>query len=786
MERITSIRSNKQWFEGENRVFAYRCSTCEVERVELNFGTDGVEEILFNFLVHGDPDTWNQAPYKFDKTRFLEHTESHIKETFSALSVENLESLKAYPTLFAIENEGKPSRIGYIENLKIRSDHILIEYKFDPIFPPIDIGILKKLEKHLNITKFEMHRTHWAIKEINLFEILVEAGVLTSEQIDASRALREKKSLREKMSSSNLVAVQNNGPVGREGSKVVTTFDEYVLGKQLGQGGAGTVFYAKAADGESVAIKLLKKGLSSEKIKRFKNEIAFCQGNWHAGIIRVLDHGFSFENEEKRFFYVMPIYDSTYRDYISFDKDLSQCENSIIQILDAVEVAHSRGCFHRDIKPENILANKSFSQFVLSDFGIAHFEEEDLVTAVETKHASRLANFQYASPEQKTRDAKVDHRADIYALGLIINETFTRQVPHGTGFKKIADVSSAHSYLDKIVEKMIHQNPDRRFQKIEEIKAELVGRNKVITPMREEKPNQTHANEQVISDPVSIKTAVATLKGLLPDEKNEIQIDDFLNEEVERVFQSFKKNDPEAQNRIIDQIPIYEKETEVLRSMLMTGTRWGKPAFTQTWVRSIDRFGHPIRWYGALLMLYTVGLSCVSSKRFQLLAKILKETSYEDIRGSGPLCIKVFASEKSDRINHERGDNKRFYTPLSDHIFDLLKNDCLPVVGTEEKYKKAFNQYEYLSGLTHAYFVAERGGGLTARAWGPPGRFCWQVREHMGFGKIDFNKAILGDEIGEIAEQFVSVGLFNGKLDTFFEIAKEYNELQSEISNRWH
>ena len=68
-----------------------------------------------------------------------------------------------------------------------------------------------------------------------------------------------------------------------------------------------------------------------------------------------------------------------------------------------MEAAHLKKVVHRDLKPENFLYSSSQNRIVVADFGIARFQEEELYTAVETKAEDRLANFQYASPEQRKR-----------------------------------------------------------------------------------------------------------------------------------------------------------------------------------------------------------------------------------------------------------------------------------------------------------------------------------------------------------------------------------------------
>ena len=118
--------------------------------------------------------------------------------------------------------------------------------------------------------------------------------------------------------------------------------------------------------------------------------------------------------------------------------------------------------YHRDLKPENILFDETTGTLVVADFGIAKFKEEELQTAVETSAQERLANFQYSAPEQRVRGRVVDQRADIYALGLILNEMFTGDVPQGAGFRRIASFAPKYSYLDSAIDSMVQQTPENR------------------------------------------------------------------------------------------------------------------------------------------------------------------------------------------------------------------------------------------------------------------------------------------------------------------------------------
>ena len=142
------------------------------------------------------------------------------------------------------------------------------------------------------------------------------------------------------------------------------------------------------------------------------------------------------------------------------------------QILDGVEAAHLKGVIHRDLKPENILYDSTphSHSVAVADFGIASFTADALLTAVETVPGQRLANFQYAAPEQRERGREIAATADIYALGLMLNEMFTGSVPHGTQYRSISDTSKNYGYLDRIVAKMMCQNPSDRPSSVAEVK----------------------------------------------------------------------------------------------------------------------------------------------------------------------------------------------------------------------------------------------------------------------------------------------------------------------------
>ncbi len=287
-----------------------------------------------------------------------------------------------------------------------------------------------------------------------------------------------------------------------------TTFTTYTEEEIIGEGGSGRIFKVVDDSGAIWALKLLDSSkATTEKKKRFKNELLFCHRNKHWNIVTVTDHGNYAQDMKYSPFYVMPLYDGSMRKLLNSGLPNEKALKYFANILDGVEAAHLQGVIHRDLKPENILYDNKNDILLIADFGIAHFKEDELFTAVETRDSTRLANFLYAAPEQRSRVLAVDHRADIYALGLILNEMFTGQVPHGTKYKTITQTAPEYAYLDDLVTQMLSQSPEDRFSSIEEIKQQLIGRRNEfisrqhLSELKETVIPVTEIDDPLIADP---------------------------------------------------------------------------------------------------------------------------------------------------------------------------------------------------------------------------------------------------------------------------------------------
>ncbi|WP_243345580.1 serine/threonine-protein kinase [Parabacteroides sp. FAFU027] len=247
----------------------------------------------------------------------------------------------------------------------------------------------------------------------------------------------------------------------RKGEFIYCKDVRYSLIESIGIGGSGEVWKA-TTNNEYYAIKFLH-SIETKKGIRFENELKFCAENSHKNICSVIAAGM---HKGKRF-YVMPLYTKTLREIIHDEKDADLLVKYILQLCVAIKFAHKNGVVHRDIKPENILI--AGRKLVLADFGIAHFKDSKL-----TKPNDLLVSRNYLAPEQKLKNNanNIEKSADIYALGLVINECFTKQNPAGSSFKVIADDYPLFFNLDTLVENMTKQNPIERFT-IEDVIVEL-------------------------------------------------------------------------------------------------------------------------------------------------------------------------------------------------------------------------------------------------------------------------------------------------------------------------
>ncbi len=264
------------------------------------------------------------------------------------------------------------------------------------------------------------------------------------------------------------------------------TIGNYRLLSLIGKGGMGSVWLAEDIKlKRKVAVKLISEEIAanSEAVKRFKVEaIAQAKLN-HPNIIQV----FSFEDKGKLKYIAMEYIDGVSLKEIIKRKGklpLDVAVEIFLKIVSAIEFAHKNGVIHRDIKPSNILL-KGGIEPKIGDFGIAKVKGIEGIT----RAGSVLGTPFYSSPEQVS-GKRVDERTDIYSLGILFYEMLTGKPPfvgERNSFVEIAEkqlkekplppsqiVKTIPQDVDRLILKCLEKIKDKRYQKVEDLKKDLL------------------------------------------------------------------------------------------------------------------------------------------------------------------------------------------------------------------------------------------------------------------------------------------------------------------------
>ncbi len=196
----------------------------------------------------------------------------------------------------------------------------------------------------------------------------------------------------------------------------------YELVSILGRGGMGIVYLARdAALDREVALKIVDRPTDADGMAaRLAQEARILARLEHPGIVPVHDFG---ELPDGRWFYAMKRVRGERLDrWIVTGPDRTARLGVFLRICDAVAFAHAHGIVHRDLKPENVMVAE-FGEVLVLDWGVASLVEQDGASAsrADSMAASIVGTPEYMAPEQARGAADVDHRADIYALGVMLD-----------------------------------------------------------------------------------------------------------------------------------------------------------------------------------------------------------------------------------------------------------------------------------------------------------------------------------------------------------------------------
>jgi tRNA A-37 threonylcarbamoyl transferase component Bud32 len=254
--------------------------------------------------------------------------------------------------------------------------------------------------------------------------------------------------------------------------KLARQFPQLEIVDHLGQGGMGVVYKARQRHlNRLVAVKILPPTVGDDPAfaERFTREAqALAQLN-HPNIVQVYDFG----RTDEFYYFVMEYVDGVNLRALIRDEKLApeQALKIVPQICDALQFAHDEGIVHRDIKPENILVDKK-GRVKIADFGLAKLVGRSPEELSLTGTGQLMGTLGYMAPEQLQEAHAVDHRADIYSLGVVFYEMLTGRLPIGR-FDPPSKKVHVDVRLDEIVLRSLESEPGRRYQHASELKEQV-------------------------------------------------------------------------------------------------------------------------------------------------------------------------------------------------------------------------------------------------------------------------------------------------------------------------
>ena len=240
----------------------------------------------------------------------------------------------------------------------------------------------------------------------------------------------------------------------------------------IGRGGMGAVYKARQTGLDRlVALKILPDEVGEDPAfaERFEREARVLAQLDHPSIVRVHDAG----RQGSRYYLLMEFVDGlNLRQLIRAGEVKPTDALSIVsQVCEALQYAHDKGVVHRDIKPENILVDAQ-GRVKIADFGLAKLVGLGAEAGLLTRSDQAMGTLHYMAPEQIRRPLSVDHRADIYSLGVVFYELLTGEVPVGA-FPPPSATVAVDVRLDEVVLRSLAREPEQRYQRAGDVRTDV-------------------------------------------------------------------------------------------------------------------------------------------------------------------------------------------------------------------------------------------------------------------------------------------------------------------------
>lgn len=252
-------------------------------------------------------------------------------------------------------------------------------------------------------------------------------------------------------------------------------FPELEIIRLIGRGGMGVVYQARQRSlDRMVALKVLPGSRAGDPqySERFRREASVLANLKNPKIVALYDYG-----ERGDFLYFL----MEYVDGIDLAQRLKEgslttdeARRIVPQICEALEYSHAQGIIHRDIKPANILIDRS-GDTKIADFGLAKFARPDGYESGLTLTNMALGTPRYMAPEQMENLSTLDHRVDIYALGVVLYEMLTGEPPAGSFALPSERRPGVDARMDEVILRAMDPAPGHRQSSASEVKTDFIG-----------------------------------------------------------------------------------------------------------------------------------------------------------------------------------------------------------------------------------------------------------------------------------------------------------------------
>ncbi|MEZ6037924.1 MAG: protein kinase [Planctomycetota bacterium] len=286
------------------------------------------------------------------------------------------------------------------------------------------------------------------------------------------RSIDHQRLLREVLADTPGTQTGDDRPAPPSPTELAPHFPDFEILALVGRGGMGAVYKAvQKRLGRTVALKVMPKelGAQPEFRERFEREARVLATLNHPHVIAVHDFGAA----DGWCYLVTEFVDGVDLRRLMALGHLSPTEALRIapQICQGLQYAHERGVVHRDVKPENILIDAN-GQVKVADFGLAKVVTGAVSPVALTRSTAVLGTPHYMAPEQWRGSGAVDHRADIYALGVVLYEMLTGELPLGA-YEPPSRRDGVPPGLDEVVRRALAQRPENRYQQAREVERDV-------------------------------------------------------------------------------------------------------------------------------------------------------------------------------------------------------------------------------------------------------------------------------------------------------------------------